>query len=136
MKKIKWTSDEWGPLSVRAWSVRESAHAPVTGTKVGCSLLTVRGKYAEGCNVEHPFLSVTIHAEANALGSMIAMFGPRAQAGRILVVAKRHKFTPCGQCMDMIMQLSSQNCFVGYQNERQGDIYVARAEAYMPEYPC
>jgi len=128
----------WAELSEVAWRVRDHAALVVSDTKVGCCILVQDGNgYVRvgGCNVEHPFLSTSIHAEANAIGSMITNFGPEARAIKILVAARRGKFLPCGQCMDMIIQYGGPTCEVGYQNKPSGPIRWALARHLMPEYP-
>ena len=134
MKKTK--NKDWQFLAEEAWITRERASVPVSGTKVGCAIRTDSGAILTGCNVEHHYLSTSIHAEANAIGTMIARYGAEAKAVRIVVTAKRHKFTPCGGCMDMIMQYGGELCEVGYQNDVESEIMWCTAEELMPEYPC
>jgi cytidine deaminase len=124
--------EQWIKLAGKAWKVRENSHT-FGGTKVGCALLSNDGLIFTGCNVEHRFRSHDIHAETNAISSMIASGQIKIIA--ILVVAKRNMFTPCGACMDWIYQFGGPSCMVAYQVEQGGDIKKFRAADLMPFYP-
>ena len=118
----------WDKLIEEAWKVRESAKAK---TKVGCALLTKNGKIFSGCNVEHRFRSHDIHAETNAISSMVA--GGGDEIDRIVIVAERDKFTPCGSCMDWIFELGNEEVQVAFANKVTVKTYTA--SELMPHYP-
>lgn len=119
-------------MSAQAWAVR--AQARVMGkTKVGCAALSVEGNIVSGCNVEHRYRSHDIHAEVNALSSLIARGDSEAVA--VLVVAERTKFTPCGSCMDWIFEIGSSECWVGFQPASSADTVWYQAADLMPHYP-
>jgi cytidine deaminase len=88
-------------------------------TKVGCAVLPDDGRIFAVCNVEHRFPSHDVHAEVNAITTMVAGGAGRdhqRQRGRILavvVVAERDQFTPCGACMDWILQFCDA-CVVAF----------------------
>src|SRR3712207_8762813 len=63
-----------------------SAHGP---TRVGAAVLGADGGIYAGCNVEHKFRSHDVHAEVNALTSLVAGGGNSAVA--VLVVAERDR---------------------------------------------
>ncbi len=156
----------WHPLVAPAWEARENAKT--FKTKVGCAVWA-HGRPDEqhvfaGCNIEHKFRSHCIHAEVNALSSMVAargvtvvpqptpdmhilsktddvirppadsLFQPTAYA--LLIVAERDKFTPCGACMDWIFELGGPHCWVGFQGNQEGSIEAFQAYELMPHYPC
>src|SRR5580692_2283818 len=105
-------------LADRAWEVRECAF--VYGeTKVGCAVLADDGRIFVGCNVEHRFRSHDVHAEVNAISSMVA--GGSARVRAIVVAAKREFFVPCGACMDWIMQFGVGECIVAFSRDREGE---------------
>ncbi len=88
-------------MSDAAWEVRR--HAYVYGpTQVGAAVMTTDGSLFVGCNAEHRFRSHDIHAEVNAIGSMVA--AGHTDLIAVVVVAERERFTPCGACMDWIYQ--------------------------------
>lgn len=122
----------WNKLSNKAWNVRDNAYI-IGKTKVGAAILSENGHFYMGCNVEHIFRCHDIHAEVNAISNMIANGEYKFVA--ILIAAERKKFTPCGGCMDWIMQHGGKDCIVAYQNELNGEIYKFQAKDLMPEYP-
>lgn len=119
-------------LSEAAWAARGAArvHGP---TRVGCAVLAESGEIFTGCNVEHRFRSHDIHAETNALSSMVTGGGERCTT--VLVAAERLQFTPCGACMDWIFELGDDECLVGFQRARDGEVTWLRARQLMPHYP-
>jgi len=102
-------------------------------TRVGCAALASSGSISSGCNVEHRFRSHDVHAEVNAISSMVA--GGERKLVAILIAAERERFTPCGACMDWIFQFGGPTCRVGYQRERGGPVTVHLAGELMPYYP-
>ena len=119
-------------LSTHAWNVRENAFL-IGKTKVGAALMCDNGDIYTGCNIEHIFRSHDIHAEVNAISSMVS--NGQQKFHTILVAAERYKFTPCGSCMDWIMQHGGADAVVAYQNEKNGPIYQFLASELMPHYP-
>lgn len=106
-------------LLPHAMQARENASA--AETKVGCAILDERGKVWVGCNVEHDFQHMTLHAEVNAVGSMVAGGGRRVE--HVVIAANRDKFTPCGACRDVLMQYG-RGCLVQVLDTRSGKITV------------
>ena len=123
---------DWIKLSTEAWQARDNAFI-FGSTKVGASVLSENQNVYNGCNVEHKFRSHDVHAEVNAITNMISKGEKKMIA--IIIVAERLKFTPCGGCMDWIMQHGGENCIVAYQNEKNGEIYKFFAKELMPHYP-
>jgi cytidine deaminase len=104
-------------LAAEAWRVRQAARS-IGGTKVGCAALSEAERIFVGCNVEHRFRSHDIHAEVNAIGSLVAAGEGRLQA--IFIAAERNKFTPCGGCLDWIFELGGEDCLVYSQTSEEG----------------
>jgi cytidine deaminase len=123
---------DWMRLADAAWKAREHAHLVGT-TRVGSAVTDEEGRIHVGCNVEHRFRSHDIHAEVNAIGSMVTNGGHRLLA--ILVVAERNSFTPCGSCMDWIMEFGGPDCAVGFQGSLGGRLATWKASELMPFYP-
>jgi cytidine deaminase len=123
---------DWELLAQRAWAVR--AHARVHGrTPVGAAVLSAAGEIHAACNVEHALRSHDVHAEVNALTSMVAAGDGHALA--LIVVADRERLTPCGACLDWIFELGGAETLVGFQRAPETEIAVHRADALMPFYP-
>ena len=127
MQKINWI-----PLSQKAWEVRENAYI-LGETKVGASILSKNDKIYFGCNVEHKYRCHDIHAEVNAISNMVS--NGEIQIKAILIVAERDFFTPCGGCMDWIMQYANEDTLVGFQNSKNGEIQIFKVYDLMPYYP-
>lgn len=129
---IKATKAQLMNLASLAWESRK--HAYILGdTKVGAALMTSGGRTFAGCNVEHQFRSHDVHAEVNAITSMVA--AGHTDLVAVVVVAERERFTPCGACMDWIYQFGGPSCLVGYQAIEGGEIRAYKAEELMPYYP-
>jgi cytidine deaminase len=125
-------SIDWEILSSSAWDCRENGFV-FGNTKVGAAVLSQNQKIYVGCNVEHRFRSHDVHAEVNAITNMIAHGEKELIA--ILIAAEKERFTPCGSCMDWIMQFGGPDCLVAYQQNRTGKITVYKAKELMPYYP-
>lgn len=119
-------------LAQAAWDVRESAYVLGT-TKVGCAVLSADGPIFAGCNVEHQFRSHDVHAEVNAIASMVSAGQHKLVA--VVVVADRDYFTPCGACMDWIMQFGNEKTLIAFQREKGGETLIFTAKEIMPHYP-
>lgn len=126
------TESQLRELASRAWAARENASV-IGRTKVGCALLSTNGNCVVGCNVEHQFRCHDVHAEINAITTMIAN-GER-RFSLIVIVAERDRFTPCGGCMDWIMQFGGSECTIVFQGIRDGDFQIHSARELMPFYP-
>ena len=65
-------------LFKNACEVRLNAQAPYSRYRVGCAIVTDSPKVGivRGCNVENVNWSESVHAEENAISSMISLIGP------------------------------------------------------------
>jgi cytidine deaminase len=122
----------WDQLTRPAWEIRERAHTHGP-TLVGAAVLASDGRVFVGCNVEHRFRSHDVHAEVNALSTMVAEGADRAVA--ILISAERDHFTPCGSCLDWIFELGGPACFIGFQAQPNSEVRAFQARDLMPHYP-
>ncbi len=126
------TKQDWEALAKTAWEVRRNAHL-YGPTAVGAAVLTKSNHLFAGCNVEHKFRSHDVHAEVNAITTMVANGEKDLRA--VMIAAERDRFTPCGACMDWIFQFGSDTCEIGYQNNHGGEIEILTAGDLMPHYP-
>jgi cytidine deaminase len=125
-------SIDWDRLAQSAWEVRDSAHTHGP-TRVGAAVLASDGRIFVGCNVEHRFRSHDVHAEVNALSTMVAAGADQAVA--VMIAAERDHFTPCGSCLDWIFELGGSGCLVGFQGLPGEQFQILRSEDLMPHYP-
>lgn len=131
-ERIDPSAEQFETLAEAAWNVRENAYT-FGHTKVGAAVLSADGEMFLGCNVEHRFRCHDVHAEVNAITSMVT--SGRTQLVAIVIAAERERFTPCGSCMDWIYQFGQGSCQVGYQTVPGGKIIILTAEELMPYYP-
>ena len=122
----------WTMLAKASWEVRSNAYL-IGKTQVGCALLSEENNIYVGCNIEHIFRSHDIHAEVNAISNMVAAGEKKFKA--IIITAERHRFTPCGACMDWIMQHGGEHCYVAYQNTPDSQLHIYKSKDLMPFYP-
>ncbi|MBJ3762608.1 cytidine deaminase [Maribius pontilimi] len=93
------------PLLMAARAVRENAHAPYSGFKVGAALRSVTGNRHVGCNVENVAYPEGTCAEAGAIAAMIAAGDTRI--AEIAVIADSPEpVTPCGGCRQKIAEFA------------------------------
>jgi cytidine deaminase len=119
-------------LALLAWRARENA-VVVGKTKVGCAIRTRSGQVFAGCNVEHRFRCHDVHAEINAITTMVAS-GERDPLV-FVIAAERDRFTPCGGCMDWIMQFGGPSAVVAFQSAPGSPFTIHTAKELMPYYP-
>ncbi|MFP5262373.1 MAG: cytidine deaminase family protein [Blastocatellia bacterium] len=131
-EEFEFTEEHWNILAEAAWECRERAYI-MGEVKVGAAVMSSNGKIFAGCNVEHVFRSHDVHAEVNAITSMVAA-GHIELAG-ILIVAERERFTPCGSCLDWIYQFGGPQGRVGFQAKKDGPIALFRTTELIPYYP-
>lgn len=90
-----------------ATRVRNNAHAPYSGFRVGAAIVDETGSIHTGCNVENAAYPEGACAEANAIGAMVAAGGRRIVA--IAVVGgtgRAGACTPCGGCRQRIREFA------------------------------
>lgn len=102
-------------LAAAAGSVRANAYAPYSVYNVGAALLADDGNVYVGCNVENASFGLTVCAERNAVGSMVAGGARRIDA---IAVATEDGNVPCGACLQVLSE------FV-----RDGEVTVALVAA-------
>ena len=119
-------------LAASAWRCCDRAYSLGT-TKVGAAVLTDDGSRFTGCNVEHRYRSHDVHAEVNAISTMVAEGHTHLTA--IVLVSERPQLTPCGACLDWILQFGGPSCIVGWQSSQSGQISTQTAGELMPYHP-
>jgi cytidine deaminase len=118
--------------ALQAWRARDSAYT-YGNTKVGAVAISDRGEAFSGCNVEHRFRSHDVHAEVNAISTMVC--AGVTELAAVVIVSERERFTPCGACLDWIFEFGGADCVVAFQSTIDGSIDVHLANELMPFYP-
>lgn len=90
-------------LYSRAAQVRQQAHAPYSGYKVGAALLAESGEIYLGANVENAAYPVTMCAERAALFSAVTAGERSFQA---IVIVTENAGAPCGSCRQALAEFS------------------------------
>ncbi|WP_193140789.1 MULTISPECIES: cytidine deaminase [unclassified Meridianimarinicoccus] len=90
-------------LIAEARAVRENAHAPYSGFKVGAAVLSDAGTVHRGCNVENAAYPEGTCAEAGAIAAMIAAGDKRLQAVAVIADSPR-PVPPCGGCRQKLAE--------------------------------
>lgn len=118
-------------LSEQAWRARNNAVA--RKTKVGCAL-TAGGKIFSGCNIEHDWCN-SLHAEVVAMSKAVS--NGFTDIEFVLIASDREAFTPCGACIDWLMQFCKEpsKVIVGYQNNPANEVVWFYLTSLMPHYP-
>jgi cytidine deaminase len=88
-----------------ARAVREHAHAPYSGFRVGAALRAGSGRIHAGCNVENASFPEGICAEAAAIGAMVAA-GDREIVEVLTVADGDDLVTCCGGCRQRIREFA------------------------------
>lgn len=86
-----------------ARDVRERAHAPYSGFKVGAAIEDEHGRVFTGCNVENATYGLSVCAERAAV--LKAISEGAAKLKRVAVVADTDTLTPpCGACRQILWE--------------------------------
>jgi len=86
-----------------AREVRERAHAPYSGFKVGAAIEDENGRIFTGCNVENATYGLSVCAERAAV--LKAISEGAAKLKRVAVVADTDTLTPpCGACRQILWE--------------------------------
>ena len=89
----------------RAAAVRERAHAPYSGFRVGACIRAESGTLYAGCNVENAAYPQGQCAEASAIGAMVS--GGDSKIAEILVMGDGARLcTPCGGCRQRLSEFA------------------------------
>jgi cytidine deaminase len=89
-----------------ATKVREQAHAPYSGFKVGAALLTSSGKVYTAANVENAAYSPSLCAERGALSAAVSA-GERTMEAIAIVTEGSQLCPPCGVCRQALSEFGT-----------------------------
>lgn len=98
-------------LLTAAREVRENAHAPYSGFKVGAALRGSAGGIYLGCNVENAAYPEGTCAEAGAIAAMIAAGETRIAEVAVIADCPR-PVPPCGGCRQRLAEFADPSVVV------------------------
>jgi len=99
------TSEKMNELVGAAKIVRENAHAPYSGFKVGAAIIAASGRIYTGCNVENASYGLTICAERSAIARAISS-GERQILAIAVVADSPEPAAPCGACRQVLVEFA------------------------------
>lgn len=107
----KISSEELQKLSSLAIEAKRKAYCPYSNFRVGAALLTDKGEYIQGSNVEVASTPVGICAERCAIAPLVAS-SERPDMPRIRALAVSTDIyppaSPCGMCRQMIREFCAE----------------------------
>jgi cytidine deaminase len=92
-------------LAAAARDVRDRFYAPYSGFAVGAAILAA-GETFVGANVENASYPLSVCAERNAVGAMIAGGGRRIEAVAIIAGGDGGPASPCGGCRQVLAEFA------------------------------
>ncbi|MFK7754547.1 MAG: cytidine deaminase [Sedimentitalea sp.] len=98
-------------LRAAALAVRENAHAPYSGFKVGAAIRAASGAVYQGCNVENVAYPEGTCAEAGAIAAMVAA-GETKLAEVYVVAGSPSPVPPCGGCRQKLAEFGAGDVVV------------------------
>ena len=114
-------------LDAAARAVRENAHAPYSGFKVGAAIRATSGRVHVGCNVENAAYPQGACAEAGAICAMVA--AGDTQIAEVYVIADAPgPVAPCGGCRQRISEFARPDTPVTMANLRGETLTMTLAQ--------
>jgi cytidine deaminase len=103
-----------------ARDARERFYAPYSGLAVGAAILA-GGKTFVGANVENASYPLSVCAERNAVGAMIAAGERRIEAVAIVAGGDDGPASPCGGCRQVLAEFAGDDVPVVSTHESSGE---------------
>ena len=104
-------------LAAAAQAVRENAHAPYSGFRVGAAIRATSGRIHVGCNVENAAYPQAACAEAGAVCAMVAA-GDTIIAEVFVIADAPEPVSPCGGCRQRLSEFGGPDVPVTMANLR------------------
>ncbi|APX90275.1 cytidine deaminase [Brevirhabdus pacifica] len=110
-----------------AIKVRENAHAPYSGFRVGAALRGSDGRIYVGCNVENVAYPEGTCAEAGAIAAMVAAGVTRLEEV-VVVAGGAAPVAPCGGCRQKLREFGGPDVTVTMRNLDGAEVRQTLAE--------
>ncbi len=118
-------------LFEQAKQVRERAHVPYSGHKVGAAIRTKDGRIFTGCNVENSSYGATLCAERVAVFKAVSELG-RIEIAEVMVVTDAASpWPPCGMCRQVLAEFAGKDALIHASNLK-GE---TRTETFAEVFP-
>ncbi len=117
-------------LAAAARAVRENAHAPYSGFKVGAAIRAASGRVHVGCNVENAAHPQGACAEAGAVCAMVAGGDTEIVAVHVIADAPG-PVAPCGGCRQRLSEFAGRDVPVVMANMK-GETKVMTVGELLP----
>ena len=119
-------------LRSRAISAMALARPRRSGLLVGCAVIDDKNNIFTGANIEILWQR-SFHAEETAITGALVHDCGKIRA--ICIAAERSLFTPCGACMDLILEFSIPDAVIVHINPKTRKTTIIPLSAMMPFYP-
>jgi cytidine deaminase len=113
-------------LVLAAQEARARAYAPYSRYRVGAAVLTRRGSFYAGCNVENATYGATLCAERSAIAAMVAA-GDKDPVACAVVTAGPHPGAPCGICRQVLAEFAREMKLLLVAEDARGKIVRRRS---------
>lgn len=117
-------------LVAAARAARRRAYAPYSRFQVGAALLA-GGRVFAGCNVENASYGLTVCAERNAVGAMVAA-GARRLEAVVVASGTTPPTPPCGMCLQTLAEFGGPDLPVTLAGGRGARVETTLA-ALLPQ---
>ena len=113
----------------------KNAKCHISGFKVGAAILTKSGDVYIGCNVESDTHTMCLHAETNAIGSMVVAGNRNPVKIAVFTWDQKNIWWPCALCRQTIIENCGPDTIVIAGSEGQPIKWTLMKDIY-PEPFC
>ncbi|HHW67293.1 MAG: cytidine deaminase [Epulopiscium sp.] len=120
---------DYRELIKKAEEAREKAYVPYSNFKVGAAVLTEKGEFFTGCNIENASYGATNCAERTAIFKAVSEGEKNIKA--IAIVSSSGDFTyPCGICRQVIAEFMRDGEII--LGNSKGEYRIYKTEEILP----